>query len=120
MEVPKCRNCGEQHWSRFCPVTGTSTVTPTITGVTKRVTIELPPTCPQCALYEAEIKRLKLALATKQIKWARLVPAAERMSQMRARRKERATPPRQQTVYIIAFVPIMACTIAFLVLYSSS
>jgi len=25
------------------------------------------------------------------------------------------TPPRRQTVYIIAFVPIMACLIAFVV-----
>ena len=64
------------------PCYGTVTVTPTVTGVTKRVTIELPPTCPQCALYEAEIKRLKLALAT-----GEAVPAAEGMSQMRARRK---------------------------------
>jgi hypothetical protein len=116
MEAPKCRNCGEQHWSRFCPVAGTVTVAPTVTGVTKRVTIELPPTCPQCALYEAEIKRLKLALATKQIKRGEAVPAAEGMSQMRARRKN-AWPCSQQTVYIIAFVPIMACLIAFVVFF---
>ncbi|MGY2907019.1 hypothetical protein ACVWVY_006040 [Bradyrhizobium sp. URHC0002] len=69
------------------PCYGTVTVTPTVTGVTKSVTIELPPTCPQCALYEAGIKRLKLALATKQIKRREAVPAAERMSRMRARRK---------------------------------
>jgi len=27
------------------------------------------------------------------------------------------TPPRRQTVYIIAFVPIMACLIAFVVFF---
>src|SRR5882672_3430250 len=61
MDAPKCRTCGERHWSRLCePVVTqpvTKPVTPSVT-VTKPVTAVAVP-CPQCAQYEAEIKRLK-------------------------------------------------------------
>jgi hypothetical protein len=102
MDAPKCRTCGERHWSRLC-------VTPTVTSpVTQPVTKpcpfcgkdhvfnglcpgETPATpktktiavaCAQCQLYEAEIKRLKLALQI-----GEPVPAKERMRRMRARRE---------------------------------
>ena len=48
MEAPRCRSCGEKHWSRLC-VTPAVTVTKPVTP--KMRTIVVP--CAQCPLYEA-------------------------------------------------------------------
>jgi hypothetical protein len=96
MEAPKCRVCGERHWSRVCndgdqPMKGVTkpvTVTPAVMHeVTKTVT--WCKTCGENAVLiealEDEVAMLKRQLAayTK----AAMTPA-ERMKKMRASRKK--------------------------------
>jgi hypothetical protein len=60
MDAPKCRICGERHWSRLC-------VTPDVTrDVTRDVTVTKPVTCQQCERLRAEIVDLTSSLAQSQ------------------------------------------------------
>ena len=92
MEAPKCRTCGERHWSRLCfPVTKSVTVTPSVTPpVTTIVT-------PRQADLETENKRLRAEVERlleevrrlkQEIAQGRLLTAAERQRNSRARRKQ--------------------------------
>ena len=77
MDAPKCRTCGERHWSRVCaePMGGINRepsplwpVTKPVTSVTKSVTkppeVTKPVTrCSNCEALETEVAHLKRQLA---------------------------------------------------------
>ena len=82
MEPPLCRTCERRHWSRLCYEPRNEPVTPRVTPVTKTLAVA----CSQCQLYEAEIKRLKRALASAHAEPKVVMSAAERMKKMRAKK----------------------------------
>lgn len=83
MEAPKCRTCGERHWSRVC------SVTKNVTLVTKNVTKTDPEDVgalhAEIARLRAELASLRRVLEIQKVKTA--MTGAERMRKLRERKR---------------------------------
>ena len=89
MDAPKCRICGERHWSRLCAVT--RNVTPV---VTKPVTVTPAVTDPrdqEIARLRAEVEMLKRMLDT-----VAPMTGAERMRKLREKKRAQKSPGPDQ------------------------
>lgn len=85
MDAPKCKICGEKHYGPLCR--GVVRAAPRLQAVTMAVPHaplrDARAACPQCALYAAEVRKLKKELAEAR------KPAETHAKRMRAYRERK-------------------------------
>jgi hypothetical protein len=99
MHAPKCRTCGQRHWSRLCQdvTEDVTSVTETVTSVAKPVTVT-PAVTPRlvapsklAALQtENDALRAEVAMLKRKLAEVNRLPttSAERMRRMREKHKQ--------------------------------